>query len=273
MSYNSIIIFYLVISFLALISVIFSVYNWFNLSSISSTIIKLQREINKKGKEFLSLKKENNELHSKKATYSQSERNEKIYNAYQSHPTSSSDNQPQITIVRNIRQKYDDTALAESTDQPDQSNTQDLNNIYYEKSSIKTEINENTQNTDCVDKDNASSESSMEVLDVVENTETQSSSLPARYKTITLNLYSTITKDADFQKLGQDITEAMRTSDHLHINIDFKNIMYLYSEEIDYLRKIYDAVKQRQGTLVFINCCSELESILNQDSILSYLTK
>ena len=241
MNFSTIMIIYIAVGSIGLLGIIISIINLITLASTSSAINQLQTEIDKKEKEFDALKKGLTESSTSAAAVSQEQ--------YQSQE----DNQ-QIEVVRNIRGGYVNTGEPSHMEQE----TMDMAK---EPAQYHPEIGP------------AFTVNDGEILDVVEEQEPGAASGQMEQKSITIPLYSQSGKDADFRALWRTLIKALEETESLHINIDFKNIMFLYEKEIDYLRKITQTVEMQNGTLSFINCSKELEPILNNDPALCTLIK
>ncbi len=101
--------------------------------------------------------------------------------------------------------------------------------------------------------------SSADVLDIVDNTPRA----PLKNKEIEIILFSQAKKDTDFQAAWKKITEHLPANPAPHVVINFNNVMFLYEKELRYLEKIQDVVSKEQGKTTFINCHSELRSIIS----------
>jgi len=67
------------------------------------------------------------------------------------------------------------------------------------------------------------------------------------------------------------LIQTLETSPNAHIQIDFKNILFLYDKEMEYLLKIYRTIELKKGKLSFIHCGPELILILNNEPQLKHL--
>lgn len=82
---------------------------------------------------------------------------------------------------------------------------------------------------------------------------------------ISLPLYSQASQDADFTALWESLKKVLEATPEPKIAIDFKNVLFLYENEIEYLRKISKTITLRKGSLSFIFCSPELSAILAND--------
>ena len=241
MSFSTIMIIYIGVGSIGLLGIILSVINLVNLSSTSSAINQLQTEIDKKEKEFDTLKKEVVESNTTASPGPQEQ--------YQGQ-----EDDQQIEVVRNIRSGY-----VSPGDQPHME--QETLDMGKKPAPYQAEVAP------------AYTVNGGDVLDVVEEQQTDAASEQMERKSMTIPLYSQSGKDADFKALWRTLITALEETVGLHANIDFKNIMFLYEKEIEYLRKIKQTVEMQNGTLLFVNCSKELEPILNNDPALCTLIK
>ncbi len=238
MSFSTIMIIYIGVGSIGLLGIILSIINLINLASTSSAINQLQTEIDKKEKEFDTLKK------------GLAESNARISPGPQGQYQTQENNQ-QIEVVRNIRSGYVSTGEQSHMEQE----TLDMGKGPPHE--IATVFTGNDG----------------DVLDVVEEQQTDAASEQMEQKSVTIPLYSQSGKDADFRALWRTIIKSLEETKGLHVNIDFKNIMFLYEKEIEYLRKINQTVEMQNGILSFVNCSKELEPVLNNDPALCTLIK
>ena len=241
MSFSTIMIIYIGVGSIGLLGIILSIINLVNLSSTSSAINQLQTDIDKKEKEFDALKKGVAESNASASHGPQGQ--------YQDQ-----DNDQQIEVVRNIRSGYAGTGEESRMEQE----TLDMGKkppLYQAEIAPAFTVDGG------------------DILDVVEEQQTDAASEQMEQKSMTIPLYSQSGKDADFKALWRTLIQALEETEGLHANIDFKNIMFLYEKEIEYLRKIKQTVEMQNGTLSFINCSKELEPILNNDPALCTLIK
>ncbi|KMQ50946.1 hypothetical protein CHISP_2088 [Chitinispirillum alkaliphilum] len=91
------------------------------------------------------------------------------------------------------------------------------------------------------------------ILDVVDIVTEESAPL-------VIPLYSPASKDADFAFLTDRLKEVIRTESHTEIHLDFDQIYFLHTKEIEYLKKISKVNHKYNIQLLFINCDRELET-------------
>ena len=258
MSLNTIVIFYVIIGILALISIFFSIANWIKLNKINLEINKLQIAIGKKIKEFNFKKTEKIEANKKQNV--QPMAHQTTSNTFVHNP----DNQPHIEIVRNVRQEfspynsqYSSGHTQQSEQMPQQSSA----------SSERTNKGEYYNKKNGIDKDRE------EILDIVGQSNPNKHIKFGNNENMTVVLYSDYTKDADFKNLWNEINNALVSTSIQTVNIDFKQILFLYDKEIEYLETISKTVHSQKKYLFFINCNPELRQIIQKNNILKYLIK
>lgn len=220
------------------------------------------------------------------------------------------DKTPQIDIVRNVRAEYEqptsgvmkretvimkieDTTenedLSESEEQTENiaEDTSKIQNIPDISSETSIEISgdtiiDNPKSDQHVFDDfslkrnnmreNTNISSSDEVMDIISEPEDPNKIGNDEIHGITIPLFSKAQNDADFNAMWQKIQQILEDAViPVQINIDFSDIFFLYKEEIGYLKKIYDNVKNKNCTLGFINCSPELVKIIWEDNELSNL--
>ncbi|MCX7726631.1 MAG: hypothetical protein N2053_07255, partial [Chitinispirillaceae bacterium] len=91
--------------------------------------------------------------------------------------------------------------------------------------------------------------------------------------TFTINLYSEVTKDADFHKMWKELSEILKENIVPHIVINLDGIHFLYEKEMEYLEKINAIIKNSGGTLTFVNCDRDLFELFNRHPQLLTLLK
>jgi hypothetical protein len=79
---------------------------------------------------------------------------------------------------------------------------------------------------------------------------------------IEIMLFSSIKKDTDFPAAWKNLSAKLPLTPSPRVVLDFKNVMFLYEKELQYLDKIRDIVNKENGTIEFINCHPELQSII-----------
>lgn len=126
----------------------------------------------------------------------------------------------------------------------------------------------NAQQTNFAAQDQ-SGETEGEILDVVG--EEHNPALVA--EPITLELYSETTKDADFQQLGENLTEILTQLRQPKIQINFSRINFIYDNEMDYLEKMYYLIAGRGGSFSLVNCDRELMPLIGSRPLLRSITK
>lgn len=293
MSYSMIYIIYISIAMISIISIIIGIVNLVRISSTSSAINELSDEIEKKVQEFENLKKES-------ASYKKSPLEPILQQALVSEKnlqhvqtTISGYNNPQIEIVRNMREGPD-RAPDTKVPVPD-APIQERENNSFETAPRKSmpafdpgllsekavsmpdpgyphDLSARETSSDMSDPmPYYKPEEKEEVIDIVSNQAEETSHVNA--VSVTLPLFSQATKDADFKMLWKQMIPILEANEYLHINIDFGNILFLYDKEIEYLHTIFDTVKIKQRTLSFIHCSHELHQILHKDPVLRNLIK
>lgn len=287
MDIEVVILIYSIIGVITLISLITGIINWFSLSRTNSIINDLQSEIEKKSYEFDTRKRESNAAIPQTAqqdTYLQSP-----VDANLSLPPLSNEKEPHIEIVRNIRGSFDNQSLSQlhqemvsldnhsSTSQPLPVSKPNPPSGFSSTSQKDISNPDNRPDNHILPEyENDNSAAYNQNKSIVEDSMNQS--LPPQQhpplkqpQKITIALYSSKSKDADFKALWQNIREALDRSQNIHITIDFKNVLFLYDKELEYLKKIYHIVTVQQSEMEFINCSRELITALSKDVELSQL--
>ena len=245
MSFSTILIIYIGVGSIGLLGIILSIISLFNLASTSSAINQLQTEIDKKEKEFDTLKKTITELKTQPAP-------QDIQQSQQQ--PSAREKEQEIEIVRNVRSEFVGTGEQSPLKQES-----------FDMKQVSVQLPPGIEP--------AATDDNGDVLDVVEESKADTAAEQTKKKSLTIPLYSQSGKDADFRTLWKTIIKAFEETDSLHINIDFKNILFLYEKELEYLRKIHQTVEMQNSAISFLNCRPELESILGNDPALCTLIK
>jgi hypothetical protein len=110
-----------------------------------------------------------------------------------------------------------------------------------------------------------------EVLDIVTEPPHAAHQAPDPKNSLTISLFSKASQDADFTALWVVLKQFLETVPSPRITIDFKNILFLYENEIEYLKKIHKTISVRKGALKLSSCSPELTAILSNDPILQPL--
>jgi anti-anti-sigma regulatory factor len=273
MTTSTIYLIYSVIGILALGSIIFAIINWIKLSSTSSAINDLQAEIDKKTREFDSIKKENAQLKNQIPAQDGEENNAEGKQG------------PKIEIVRNIRSEFEDATAqtpsapgpasyfvgdqSESDDQQPQETQTDYPSVTTSESirqdAVPAEKNRTIKKGSIISGDDKNDD---EALDVVDEDKDESSVQTAQLESITIPLYSKSAKHADFKKLRNTLSQALDAPQQQHVNIDLKGIPSFNDKEIKNLQKICQMVEHKNGSVAFINCKGKLATLLSKDTTL-----
>lgn len=292
MSYSMIYIIYLSIAIISILSIIIGIINIVRISLTSAAVNELQDEIEKKVHEFENLKKES-------ASYKKSPLEPILQQALVSEKnlqhvqtTISGYNNPQIEIVRNLREGPGmmEDAKAPVLDTPVQVRENNSFETIPQKSmpaidspdslsEKPSSMSDTAYPRDISAHENFSDLNTArpyyktggkeEVIDIVSDQAEEISRI--KIPSVTLPLFSQATKDADFKMLWNQMIPILEAAGRHHINIDFGNILFLYDKEIEYLHTIFNTVKIRQHTLSFIHCSHELHKILDKDPVLRNL--
>ena len=245
MSFSTILIIYIGMGSIGVLGIILSIINLVNLASTSSAINQVQTEIDKKEKEFDTLKKTIADFKTQPPPQD---------NQYSPQQYPGQEKEQQIEVVRNVRSEF----VGSGEQQPLNRETFDMKQVSVHQPP---------------EADPATAVDNGEVLDVVEENKAGATADQTQKKNVTIPLYSQSGKDADFRTLWKTIIKAFEETDGLHIKIDFNNILFLYEKELEYLRKIHQTVEMHNSTISFINCQPELESILGNDPAICTLIK
>ncbi len=266
MSFNYVLFILVGLGVLAAVSVFLGVLNWFQLMTTSSAINRLQTEIDKKYQEKDSRKKDAPHPNTEEfyGIVPSSER----HSVLPSPAPASAQQEPQIEIVRNVRGGYAVTEQAGLTKEtfptPHKENPplkETGENVYRQPQPVPESSVSYRQLPLSYPPDNAPSD----VLEVVDESSENISTRQQGTDSFIIPLYSKASQDADFSSLWKKLTQVLERSPDADIQVDFKNILFLYEKEIEYLCKIYETVTLRKGRLSFIHCSPELISILNKE--------
>ncbi len=281
MSYNYLIIIFIGIGVLAAVSIFFGIVNWINLASTSSAINRLQSDIEKKYQEHDSQKKNSPAPVGYTAPVS-AHSNQPMMQAQtpQSQPVATQEpKQERIEVVRNVRGGYTVTEIPNLTQEnipmqqdtvPESRETEETTSA--QQQPVSSQATPNITHTTVQPSTPIPDNSREEVLEVVGESKTNAPvQQPTSDTSITIPLYSQANQDADFNTLWNKLKQTLTTSPHLQINIDFKDVLFLYDKEIEYLQKIHKTVEIHQGKLSFIHCSLELAAILGNDPQLKNL--
>ncbi|MBD3346835.1 MAG: hypothetical protein GF401_17400 [Chitinivibrionales bacterium] len=113
-------------------------------------------------------------------------------------------------------------------------------------------------------------EAENDVLDIVdENRQNEpDEGIPDRIM-ITIPLFSTSKKDADFSRAWKILSEKLPHIENPVLKLDFENILFLYEKEINYLEQIVKTVQMHHGDAILSNCQQELKYILRNNPTLA----
>ena len=183
-----------IIVFLSFISIFLGILNWFQLVSTSSQISILEDEMEKKTKEFDTLKKERQPLQQHSFSQAIQQRGNMDNNLQSSLPEAQN---PPIEVVRNVGSGFQSINAFSGNDTP-------------------SEISPLTGNQ------------SSDVLDIVEAGFPQASRERNVRAGIEITLYSSTKKDTDFSSAWKKLVEHLPLAPTSHVILNFKNIMFLY---------------------------------------------
>ncbi len=86
-----------------------------------------------------------------------------------------------------------------------------------------------------------------------------------------VSIYSEAEKDADFNGAAQKALNHIFSSERPRLVLDFRNILFLYPQELQTLKNLADHVAQKNGVLSFINCEGELFAIFSRNPLFAPL--
>ena len=210
---------------LALLSIALGIINWALLASTSSKISGIEEEVEKKAKEFASIKRDRTPPQNQPSMAM-----EKNGPAGQFSVSSSfvSQENPGIEIVRNVRAGFEQPRAEFFAPAP-------------------------APRPEPLPAD---------VLDIVDDGERPAPDVPLEGGTIEIMLFSLTKKDTDFAGAWKKLTETLPGAPGARVRINFKNVMFLYDKELWYLDKILSVVLKENGSLSFVNCHPELRPII-----------
>ncbi len=282
MSITSLIAIFIGIGILTIVSIFFGIINWIDLVSTSSSINQLQTELEKKYKESDSQKKSAPAPDGYPPPQPPAAAGPDMTGLQQPPPAlpEQEEEQQQIEIIRNVRGEFASTEQSKMHSQTipiqkphsvDPVSSEETGEFQQPPISPVQTVPDSYR--DFQPEVNKPAEEKVTQEDVtVYRDEMETMTPPASESgSITIPLYSNASQDADFNTLWKTLSGHLTTTDHLRAIIDFKNILFLYEKEIEYLRKIHKAIELNHGTLSFIQCSSELISTLNNDPILKNL--
>ncbi len=239
-------------------AVIFSVVNWIFLLSLSSKINELEQEIDKKAQEFDNYKKE-------KASSTKPLVHVVDISAVDSTDPIISD-EP-IQVMRNVGGSFE--RVEKRVCKPPEF-IPSQNEIY----STAPDNNGYQSNTDNISQNESfpfSPPNQSEIENEVMATISEQPESENHFATF--RLYSESAKDADFNNLWSNIYSLLQSNIQTEIGIDFTGINYLYDKELAYLLKITKVITSAGSNVHFINCDTELVSIISKYSELSFHIK
>jgi hypothetical protein len=220
------------IVFLAFLSIVIGIINWVLLSSTSSKISILEEEIEKKAKEFDSLKKERSTSgQNQQALIMEKPGDSESYSALNSFVSQVS---PGIEVVRNVRAGFRqlETDFSEPPPQP--------------------------------------ATDTSEVLDIVDDGSRLLQGDRPENGVIEIMLFSATKKDTDFASAWKKLTSLLPSTPRPHVVINFKYVMFLYDKELHYLEKIQEVVLKQRGTITYMHCHDELRPIIASNRLLAH---
>lgn len=282
MSFTSLIAIFIGIGILTIVSIFFGIINWIDLVSTSTSINRLQTELEKKYTESDSQKKSAPAPDGYPPPH-HAATGEPDMTGLQHPPPAlpeQEEEQQQIEIIRNVRGEFASTEQSKmhsqtipiqkplSTDPASSEETGEFQQPPI--SPVQTDPDTYSDFQPEVNKPVGGKVTQEDVTVYRDEMETMTPPAPAT-GSVTIPLYSNASQDADFNTLWKTLTGHLTTTNHLMVIIDFTNILFLYEKEIEYLRKIHKAIELNHGTLSFIQCSSELISTLNNDPILKNL--
>jgi hypothetical protein len=235
------------IVFLAALSIILGIVNWIFLSSISSKIAALEEEIEKKAKEFDTLKKE-------KAL----QKTMPIAESPGTRGSFTEQENPAIEIVRNVRAQF----RQEEIGPMDSVEPQETSQAPYTGFVKQQAFSPAAQGPDRPLSNDRRGGPSADVLDVVDDAPPSMPQTGFRENEIEISLFSPAKKDTDFAAAWKKLSERLPGSPSAHVKLNFNGVMFLYEKELLYLEKIREVVVNAQGSITFINCHPELRPVI-----------
>jgi ABC-type antimicrobial peptide transport system permease subunit len=220
----------------AVLSIVLGIINWVKLSAASSKISVLEEAVEKKTKEFDSLKKE------RQAVISHAEPPPLFPDGPESRDTS----------------VLPQTLLPESSNAPIEvfrSSPTGFKNVLMEKINAPAPAPES------------------EVLDVVDKHEIGNDPHLTMNEPVEIMLFSDMNKDTDFAAAWKKLTAHLAVTNRPSIVINFKNVLFLYNKELNYLEKMLDTIMKANGTVTFLHYHKELHSILSSRPALAGFLK
>jgi hypothetical protein len=262
-------ILFFIIIVITVLSISFSIAAWIFLANISSKTNLLEREIEKRSLEFDTLKKERlNERHPPTGA-SVIESTEPIPD--NSNPTIPSNDT--IQIFRNVRGTFEHSVqsddIAPVNNESVQQESSPNNPTGVPSAPARSNMMQPPAKSSFVNESSIPppppttiEQIQMPPIDIRKAAPGQpvTSTAPS----MTLPLYSDVTKDADFQTLWKKITTILQTYPNPQIVIDLSGIIYLYEKEMDYLEKINYLICNQGGSLTLINCEKDLLTLINR---------
>lgn len=264
---------YLGCGLVVLIVFIFIFSNIASIIKLSGKIHQFEDEIEKKGIEFDSLRKEKNHslVHDEESTSSSHDISGQTIEPADNLSINTvivpkTENQ-EIEIVRNVRGGFD---------------SQNAGNLQVFSATAAHAQQENTPKQHDPVEHPSIIPSESDVMDIVTDSEPVLSTIDDNQgkngadpygSNIVLHLYSDLKKDADFAAAWQQLAQFLPSSPSPAVTIDFTRVMFLYEKEIGYLNGIFDMVTQQKGSLILNNLDPELKNLLSKDKRLSSIIK
>lgn len=241
-------------------AVIFSVVNWIILLSLSSKINELEQEIDKKAQEFDNLKKEKSSL-TKPLVH--------VVDTPAVDVTDPITSDEPIQVMRNVGGSFE---RAEKPVLKPAEYKPSPNEIYAAAPEI-TESQVHTCDINLNESIPLSSPNQIGMENEVMATISEQPEFENHLPLTTFPLYSESAKDADFNNLWRNIYSLLQSNIQSEIGIDFTGINYLYDKELGYLLKITKIIISAGSKVHFLNCDTELVSIMSKYSELSFYIK
>jgi hypothetical protein len=219
---------------MAAVSIILGIINWAKLSITSSKISILEEAVEKKTKEFDSLKKERQVMVS----------------------------HAEPPLLPAGKPEPMDTPVQPQVYTPESSNTP-IEVFRSSPTGFKNVLMESAN----------APVPEAEVLDVVDKHEIASDSHLLPNESIEILLFSDMKKDTDFAAAWKKLISHLSASSHPRVIINFKNVLFLYDKELNYIEKMLDVIMKAKGAVKFTHYHKELHSILSSRPALAGFLK
>jgi hypothetical protein len=251
------------------VSIVLAIINWIVQARISSRILYLEKEIEKKTLEFLALKKERSAgfVQPSAAPASESEPAPAIEMPIQQQTV----NEGAIQIVRNVRGTFSPAGppmqMGNSDIPPEEpieaTRIDDGAGIPIDRSAASTPLTGSPYPDDTRRWMPVAGQAAP-VLQPAPSVRSPVHGAWPGQAGVVIPVYSPAAQGPDLNQLYNDLVAALKTQPDTAISFDFANIQAMNAGEIEYLEKIHWSLASQNRTLTFVNCSPSLALAMKQ---------